>query len=96
MSLAGKLGAGGNQRMTLQTNDQAAVAWKKSGIPAMPSRPAQEVQLPFLMDLERPHKMRFDLEFAGQTSIQVYDGAHGWKLRPYLNRPVVEPFPDEK
>jgi hypothetical protein len=96
MSLAGKLGAGGNQRVTLQTNDQAAVTWKKTGMPAIPSRPAQEAQLPFRMEFERPRKMRFELEFAGQTAIQVYDDAHGWKLRPCLNRRVVEPFTDEK
>jgi hypothetical protein len=96
MSLAGKLGAGGNQRGTLQTQEQAAVARRKGGAPVMPSRPAQEAQLPFLMELERPRKMRFELEFAGQTAVQVYDGVHGWKLRPFLNRRVVEPFSEEE
>src|SRR6516164_4402592 len=52
MSLAGKLGAGGNQRATLQTDEQVALARRKGGAPAMPSRPAQEAQLPFLMELE--------------------------------------------
>jgi len=97
MSLAGKLGAGGNQRATLQTKEQVALPRGKGGAPAAtPSRPAQEVQLPFLMELERPRKMRFELEFAGQTAIQVYDGVHGWKLRPFLNRRVVEPFTDDE
>ena len=36
--------------------------------------------------------MRFELQFAGKTAIQVYDGANGWKLRPYLNRLEVEPY----
>jgi hypothetical protein len=96
ISLAGKLGAGGNQRATLQTDEQVALARRKGGAPAMPSRPAQEAQLPFLMELERPRKMRFELQFAGQTAIQVYDGAHGWKLRPYLNRRVIELFTDDE
>jgi hypothetical protein len=96
MSLAGKLGAGGNQRSTLQTQDQAAVTRRKGGMQALPTRPLQEVQLPFLMELERPRKMRFELQFAGQTATQVYDGAHGWKLRPFLNRHVVEPFTDDE
>jgi hypothetical protein len=26
----------------------------------------------------------------------VYDGTNGWKLRPYLNRRVVEPFTEEE
>jgi hypothetical protein len=95
MSLVGKLGAGGNQRATLQTQEQAA-SRRKGAMQVMPSRPAQEAQLPFLMELARPRKMRFELEFAGQTAIQVYDGAHGWKLRPFLNRRVVEPFTDEE
>jgi outer membrane lipoprotein-sorting protein len=48
------------------------------------------------MELKRPRKMRFELQFSGQTQIQVFDGANGWKLRPYLNRREVEPYtPDE-
>jgi hypothetical protein len=40
--------------------------------------------------------MRFELQFNGQTAVQVFDGSNGWKLRPFLNRRVVEPFtPDE-
>jgi hypothetical protein len=56
------------------------------------SRPVEEVQLPFVMELARPGKMRFELEFNGQTAIQVFDGANGWKLRPFLGRRVVEPY----
>jgi len=33
-----------------------------------------------------------ELTFNGQTAIQVFDGANGWKLRPFLNRRVVEPY----
>jgi hypothetical protein len=44
------------------------------------------------MELARPRKMRFELQFAGQTALQVYDGVNGWKLRPYLNRLEVEPY----
>jgi hypothetical protein len=48
------------------------------------------------MELKRPRKMRFELQFNGQTAIQVFDGANGWKFRPYLNRRIVEPYtPDE-
>jgi hypothetical protein len=91
MSLEGKLGAGGNQRGALPA---PALAPKSSQ--QAPSRPAEEVQLPFVMELKRPRKMRFELQFNGQTAIQVFDGANGWKLRPFLNRRVVEPYtPDE-
>jgi outer membrane lipoprotein-sorting protein len=52
----------------------------------------QQVQLPFRLEMKRPHKSRLEIEFAGKTAVQVYDGATGWKLRPYLNRNDVEPF----
>jgi hypothetical protein len=67
LSLAGKMGAGGNQRETLAV-------------------------LPFLMELKRPRKTRFELQFGGQTAVQVFDGTQGWKLRPFLNRRDVEPY----
>jgi hypothetical protein len=90
LSLQGKLGAGGNQRAALLplTNklDQKIV----------PQRPVEEVNLPFLMELKRSRKMRLELQFNGQTALQVYDGMNGWKLRPYLNRRVVEPFTAEE
>lgn len=54
------------------------------------------VQLPFVMNLERPNKMRFEMQFRGDTAIQVYDGANGWKLRPFLGRHEVESFTPEE
>ena len=53
---------------------------------------AKQVQLPFKLARERPNKSRLEIEFAGKTAVQVWDGANGWKLRPYLNRNDVEPF----
>ena len=44
------------------------------------------------MQLRRPRQARFELQFKGQTAVQVFDGAHGWKMRPYLNRQDVESF----
>jgi hypothetical protein len=91
MSMSGKLGAGGNQRATLRVPPPAG---QKPGQRMTPvaQRPVEEVQLPFVMELARPGKMRFELEFGGQTAIQVFDGANGRKLRPYLGRRVVEPY----
>ena len=55
-----------------------------------------EIVLPFTMEFKRPLKSRIEIEFNGQTAVQVYDGANGWKLRPYLNRNDWEAFkPDE-
>ena len=90
ISLAGKLGAGGNRRAAVQVPNQ------KVSRQSLPSRPVEEAQLPFVMELKRPRKMRFELQFSGQTAIQVFDGANGWKLRPFLNRRVVEPYTTEE
>jgi outer membrane lipoprotein-sorting protein len=52
----------------------------------------EQAELPFVLEMKRPRKMRLEIKFAGQTAIQVYDGSNGWKLRPFLNRHEVEPF----
>jgi outer membrane lipoprotein-sorting protein len=88
MSMEGKLGAGGNQRAALPV----PVPGRNANQTILPQRPVQEVQLPFAMELKRPRKMRIELTFNGQTAVQVFDGSNGWKLRPFLNRRVVEPY----
>lgn len=88
LSLQGKMGVGGNQRATLAI----PTAHPKELASTAPRRPAEETQLPFLMELKRPRKMRLELQFKGQTAVQVYDGSNGWKLRPYLNRHDFEPY----
>jgi outer membrane lipoprotein-sorting protein len=56
----------------------------------------QNVQLPFVLEKKRPRKTRVELVFANDTAVQVYDGASGWKLRPYLGRRDVEPYSSEE
>jgi len=90
MSLEGKLGAGGNERSAL--HPLGSKLDKKIVAP----RPTEEVRLPFVMELKRSRKMRLELQFNSQTALQVYDGANVWKLRPYLNRRVVEPYTPEE
>jgi hypothetical protein len=95
MTLTGKMGAGGNQRASLSvpvTGGREA----ETNLQGVRSRPVEEVRLPFEMDLARPHKSRVELQLKGETAVQVYDGANGWKLRPFLNRLEVEPFTAEE
>lgn len=92
MSLSGKLGAGGNNRPALPVRNAARMPSRAE----VPARPAEEIQLPFIMDLKRSRKMRLELQFNGQTAIQVFDGANGWKLRPFLNRREIEPYTPEE
>lgn len=55
-----------------------------------------KAQLPFVLEKKRPGKTRIELVFANDTSVQVYDGVKGWKLRPYLGRRDVEPYSSEE
>lgn len=56
----------------------------------------QDTLLPYKLQVKRPNKQRMSIDFAGHTAVQVFDGEHGWKLRPFMNRRDPEPFsPDE-
>ena len=86
LEMKGKLEAGGNQRSNYPAPGDA------SALKVVPQRPKDQAQLPFVLDLERGRKMRLEIQFKGQTAVQVYDGVNGWKLRPFLNRHEVEKF----
>jgi hypothetical protein len=92
LTMTGKMGVGGNQRATLPSQSQGKIP----ALNALPQRPLAEVQLPFVMKLKRPRKMRMEIIFKGDTAVQVYDGTNGWKLRPFLNRREVEPYTQEE
>src|ERR1700687_851704 len=61
MSLAGKLTAGGNQRTALPVPMPGRKAGRRCSKMRLPPRPSQEVQLPFVLELKRPRKMRMEL-----------------------------------
>jgi len=87
LSLSGKMEAGGNDQPGLRSPKIPAGKGQTVSL-----RPSQQIQLPFRLEMERGGKSRLELDFRGQTAVQVYDGAQGWKLRPYLNRHDVEPY----
>ena len=100
MTWSGKLDAGVRRDQAklaaaytnqLRMNAQARRAVKGGAPPA-----DKPVQLPFTMQLKRPRKERLEIEFAGQTAVQVYDGKTGWKLRPFLGRRDVEPYTEDE
>ena len=90
LSMSGKLEAGGNESSTYP------VQGVKGGGVQLPKRPAEQMELPFRLESKRSRKLRLEIDFRGQTAIQTYDGTHGWKLRPFLNRHEVEPFTAEE
>ncbi|WP_211462941.1 LolA-like protein [Collimonas silvisoli] len=49
--------------------------------------------LPFVLELKRPNKTRFEITALNQVAVRVYDGANGWKLRPSRNgKPDLQPY----
>jgi hypothetical protein len=94
MTMSGKMGAGGNRRPPGNTPVPGQNK-KRTPVPP-PASSSEEVQLPFLMELKRPGKVRLEIEFNGQTAVQLFDGQNGWKLRPYLGRNDVEPYTAEE
>jgi hypothetical protein len=104
LSVTGKLDAGTadsvarSNRLALQGVGASVKRGERAAAQAAESNKAaqEQVQLPFRLEMKRPRKSRLEIDFAGETAVQVYDGQQGWKLRPYLNRDDVEPFtPDE-
>ena len=86
LSFSGKMQAGGDNRPSLPN-----VGSRREQKVATP-RPTAQVELPFKMEMKRTRKLRLELQFNGQTAIQVYDGVNGWKMRPFLNRTDYEPY----
>ena len=103
MQLSGKMEAGRGddveraQKMINLTKESAGKA-SNAEVVAANSDPqsGKQIQLPFTMDLKRPNLMRLEIEFDGKTAVQVFDGQHGWKYRPFLNRKDVEPYTAEE
>ena len=93
---SGKMGAGGDQRGAPAVPAPVKRPGKQAAPMAASPRLAQEAQLPFTLELERPRRMRLEIQFKGQTAIQVYDGANGWKVRPFLNRMEVENYTEDE
>ena len=103
LAVAGKMdaGAGDSVSRSVRAAGGASVTGSKkdhADAAASAAKGSEEshVQLPFRLELKPPHKSRLEIDFAGKTAVQVYDGTNGWKLRPYLNRNDVEPFTPEE
>ncbi len=102
MSLSGKLEAGRPRNpvklaMAYLRPQRETRGHARSALPVAADVAADEpVRLPFRLEMERPLKTRLEVDFRGQTALQVFDGARGWKVRPFLGRHEVEPFSPEE
>lgn len=72
MSWKGKMGAGATTYAVV--TDKGKLEQKQR----------DEMMLPFRFEFKRPQKSRLEIDFNGQTAVQVFDGTQGWMLRPYL------------
>jgi hypothetical protein len=84
LSWKGKLGAGGTTYMTVTPSHK------------LQTKQREEMQLPYVFEFKRPLKSRLELQFSGQTAVQVYDGVSGWKLRPFLGRTGWDPYTSDE
>jgi outer membrane lipoprotein-sorting protein len=80
MSWKGKMGAGASTYAAVTPSHK------------LQTKERAEAQLPFTLEFKRPNKTRIEIEFNGQTDVQVYDGRQGWKLRPFLGRNGWDPY----
>ena len=95
MSWTGKMDAGGG---SIERSRRVAEGnrLRPGAMEIADPKPVQQTQLPFVLEMKRPGKSRVEIEFAGKTAVQVYDGTNGWKVRPFLNRNEVQPFTAEE
>lgn len=53
--------------------------------------------LPYVLEQKQPNKTRFEIKAQNQMGVRVYDGAHGWKVRPARNgMPGLQPYTAEE
>ena len=99
LSVAGKMDAGTGDsaaRSAVLAKRGTGASARRAAATAAPAEEKPQVQLPFRLEMKRPRMTRLEIDFAGKTAVQVYDGHSGWKFRPYLNRDDVEPFTDQE
>ena len=58
---------------------------------------ASAPSLPFVLEMKRPNKTRFEIRAPNQMAVRIYDGTQGWKLRPAPNgNPELQPYTAEE
>ena len=57
------------------------------------SRHSPVPNLPFVLEMKRPNKTRFEIRAQGQVSTRIFDGTQGWKVHPGRGGfPVLRPY----
>ena len=92
ISMSGTMQAGGNNEPVWQHAGKHGL----EPVAQQPPHPARQVELPFSMELARNRRMRIEIQFNGQSAVQIYDGHNGWTFRPFLDRTDYEPYTQEE
>ena len=53
------------------------------------------VQAPFVLELQRPNRMRTEFVVNGQTGVRAFDGENAWEQRPLPGEPPRPMAPEE-
>lgn len=54
------------------------------------------MEMPLVVEMKRPNKVRIDSTFQGMTITQAYDGTTGWMIMPLTGKTDAEKLPDEQ
>lgn len=52
------------------------------------------ISMPFVLEMKRPNKTRFEVKAQSLSSVRMFDGKNGWKLLPSAShgKPEVHPY----
>jgi hypothetical protein len=56
----------------------------------------QGLEVPVVLEMKRPNRMRMDIVVQGMTGSQAFDGKGGWQLMPFGGRKDAEPLGPEE
>jgi hypothetical protein len=96
VSMAGQMDANKPRSSRPDYHPPVANPKRPTATGAAPAAPVDDpdkvVELPYRLEMKRPLKTRLEIDINGKTAVQVYDGAQGVKIRPYLGRTAAEPY----
>ena len=56
----------------------------------------QGMEMPMRLWYKRPNRVRFEMDFQGQTMVQAYDGEKAWWIMPFVSGPNPQAMPEEE
>lgn len=76
-------------------------AWQKTQtmvwIGHIESTHAPVAKMPFVLEMKRPNKTRFEIKAQNQKSVRIFDGNQGWKMRPTSSgKPDLQQYTSEE